>query len=168
MGTDIQRRRLAALMIFAVAVVAASCSATPAETQILGDDPPEKVAETTNLVGSSAGWLFRSPSVKELAARKVVIDGPAAAKFGYVLVSKPRQFSAASYIVASGEVKRGGLTVGLQRAQSWVVQHTAHEGPFRIGIKVPADGEYQVVVANAVDSDGARNTVTVDSLVSVR
>lgn len=135
---------------------------------VIGEPPPEPQKESRDLVETAASWSFRAASIK-LAPRQIVINGPAGQKFGYLMVSNQRQFDEGMYIVADGTVMRGGLTVGIQQDNQWVRQFTAYDaGPFRISIQVPMAGSYRVVLANAVDSDGAENNVEVSSLVVVR
>jgi hypothetical protein len=52
-------------------------------------------------------------------------------------------------LLGGGEVTDGGFTVGLQQEGRWVQQlNIDHPGRFRLGLEVPEDGAYALVLAN--------------------
>ena len=67
----------------------------------------------------------------------------------YLVEMKARRLDKNSFVIAEGRIEKGGLTFGLVRNDEWATQvHVTQTGAFAVVIKVPADGEYKVVLAN--------------------
>ena len=102
-----------------------------------------------NAVTSRAGivsftdgeWLIRG-----------TVDGP----MSYLVQFAPTMQKKAAHVVATGQLVEGGLTIGLQRNQAWVGWVNIEvPGWFVSTLTVPEDGEYEIVVANNVPSNGS-------------
>jgi hypothetical protein len=162
-------RLLLVVVIVAVAAEVVGRGPESRPLHVVGDAPPAHPSQTVDLIGPPTVWAQQAPNVKLVDNRTIVVDGTAEAQYSYLLVTTPRALSAQTYVVASGVLARGGVTVGLQQSEKWVAEFSVHiPGPFRIALKVPADGHYQIVLANDVGRGDLRNTVAVSSLVALR
>lgn len=165
--------RRSALVLFGLllcALVLRTVATTTADTgvRLVGDQPPADPQAVTDLTGPPSVWTFQAPNVKQ-SEHRVVVDGPVQQRYSYLLISVPRRLEAGSYVVAEGDLREGGISVGLQQANNWVVYRTVVEaGRFRTSLLVPRDGNYQLVLANAVSTDTSRNVVEFSSVVVVR
>jgi hypothetical protein len=79
-----------------------------------------------------------------------VVRGSAEARFSYLLYFKERSVHAGEYFLATGHLEEGGLSIGLQRNDTWagIVNVTA-PGPFTV-VLMPDSGRYSLVLANNV------------------
>jgi alpha-tubulin suppressor-like RCC1 family protein len=64
--------------------------------------------------------------------------------------------------VAQGEVRTGGVTIGVQVNEQWVfTKNIDAPGPFLVRWSPPAGGDYQVVIANFLSDGNRRNDVEI-------
>lgn len=151
-----------------VVLLLAAPAGAPPHVRVVGAPLPAAAREVGDLIGSSSKWTFKAQNVRQ-SERRVVVDGPVEQRHSYLLVSIPRRLEGGTYLVADGDLLEGGITVGMQQANNWMAYKTIVEtGPFRASLAVPKDGDYQLVLANAVASDSSRNVVTLSSVVVVR
>ena len=91
---------------------------------------------------------FVAPIVRHTAAGWT-IDGQAEAKYSYLIQSKPRRLEAASRVLITGHITRGGLTVGLLKGDRWADQRNVDaEGDFRVVLEPASSGSYAIAIAN--------------------
>ena len=91
---------------------------------------------------------FVSPIVTR-TANAWTIDGQADAKYSYLIQSKPRRLEAASRVLITGHITRGGLTVGLLNGDHWAGQRNVDaQGEFRVVLEPPSSGSYAIAIAN--------------------
>lgn len=102
----------------------------------------DAVTSRAGIVSFTDGeWLIRGP-----------VEGP----MSYLVQFAPTTQKKAAHLVATGELVEGGLTIGLQRNQAWVGWVNIEvPGWFVSTLTVPEDGEYELVVANNVRSNGS-------------
>ncbi len=92
------------------------------------------------------------------------LKGRAEAPYSYVLEWPPRQISGPMFLVARGVVRDGGLTIGLQENDKWVLQTNVGPGRFDLAIPVVRSGMYSVVLANNLPKTSLRTDVEIDDL----
>ena len=150
------------------ALLLRTVATTTGGIRLVGDQPPADRQAVTDLTGPPSGWMFQAPIVKQ-SDQRVLVDGRVQQRYSYLLVSVPQHLEAGSYLVAEGDLREGGFSIGLQQANNWVVYQTVVDaGGFRTSLRVPRDGSYQLVLANAVSTDTSRNLVEFSSLGVVR
>jgi hypothetical protein len=87
-------------------------------------------------------------SVAAIEDQRVAVQG-IASPAGYLVSWPAGRVPRSRVLIAEGELRSGGLVVGLERNNSWAAQvPVTTRGPFRIAIRVPEDGDYRPVIAN--------------------
>jgi hypothetical protein len=85
--------------------------------------------------------------------------------FLYLAQMKPRTLKAGDVLLAQGRLARGGFSLGLVQAGQWIAQvPVLTEGDFIVAIRVPADGDYAVVLANNLPGRSLHNELTIDRI----
>jgi hypothetical protein len=85
--------------------------------------------------------------------------------FLYLAQMKPRALKAGDVLLAQGRLARGGFSLGLVQAGQWIAQvPVLTSGDFIVAIKVPADGDYAVVLANNLPGRSLHNQLTIDRI----
>jgi hypothetical protein len=109
-------------------------------------------------------WDFREPEIRIEASGAMVVDGTPLVGYEYLAMSKPQRIEGGTHVVIEGVMSAGGISVGLQKANHWVVESTVVEsGPFRLWFVVPNDDDFQLVVAYGV-AGGTRTHVEMSPL----
>lgn len=76
------------------------------------------------------------------------IKGSAKTRFAYFLQSAAVHRPKGALLVATGDVRTGGFTLGFLRDDQWAAQVSVNgPGPFRAALSSPDDGDYALVVA---------------------
>jgi hypothetical protein len=84
-------------------------------------------------------------------------------RFLHLAEWKPRLVPKGATLVASGDLMRGGISVGLVREGAWAAQvPVIVPGRFAVAIQTPDAGEYAVVMTNYVLGASLRYDVVVD------
>jgi hypothetical protein len=79
--------------------------------------------------------------------------------FGYLLTATPIATAAGDQLIVEGVMHEGGLTVGIVRGGSWLVQSpVTGAGRFLAVVQVPSDGEATVVIANNLPDRALANS----------
>jgi hypothetical protein len=108
--------------------------------------------------GLEAAVDYRAPIARVDGESRVDVDGRPDSSGAYLVAWKAMPVAARQVVVAEGRLERGGLTVGLVNGTGWVARQDVTEpGPFRVVVQAPAQGSYQVVVANRLDDRASRN-----------
>lgn len=75
--------------------------------------------------------------------------GTATGQFVYLLEGRPQQVAAGDQLIVDGELRGGGLSIGLVRDGRWLIQTpVVKRGRFLAVVEVPSDGVCTVVIAN--------------------
>jgi hypothetical protein len=81
-----------------------------------------------------------------------VIKGRPDSPYSQVLVLKDQRLPTGAIVIARGNVRKGGITFGLQREGFWVnYVNISARGEFVGAVAVPADGDYWVALSNLVE-----------------
>jgi hypothetical protein len=82
--------------------------------------------------------------------------------FLYLVEMRPRLLKKGSFVIAQGNIAKGGVSFGLVRGDEWVAQvPVIHPGPFAAVVKVPEDAEYKVILANNLIGTSLDNRLVV-------
>ncbi len=100
-----------------------------------------------------------------LAEGRLVVNGATEAPYGYLAVFDEMTMAGATPqgIGLKGELAVGGVTVGLQMNDAWVVtKNITRPGPFEAVWNLKAEGTYRIVVANFLaGSETMRNDLVI-------
>ena len=82
--------------------------------------------------------------------------------FLYLFEMQPRTLRAGSLALVQGNIERGGISFGLVKDGQWVEQAAVlSTGEFTAVVRVPADGEYSLVLANNLPGSSLRNDLVI-------
>lgn len=82
--------------------------------------------------------------------------------FLYLFEMRPRLLTAGSLALVQGTIERGGVSFGLVKDGQWLEQaHVLSAGEFTAVVRVPADGEYSLVLANNLRGPSLRNDLVI-------
>lgn len=94
---------------------------------------------------------YRAPIVSVPPRGPVRVHGEAEARYSTLLQFDAQHASAASVLVAEGEVHEGGVSFGLIKDERFVViVNVAGPGPFLAVVRPPAAGDYALAMTNFV------------------
>src|SRR5262245_19436177 len=123
--------------------------------------PPADSSSTARL--SLLDWTLSYPG--RLEDNSIMIRGTGPSGQAYVATSPVYRLPRGGRVVATGVVRRGGLTLGLLgQADHFVTQVAVAAGTFRKFLDAPVDGEYRVVIANNLSGWQARVDGQVDEI----
>jgi hypothetical protein len=115
------------------------------------------------LAGSSASW--RAEGVESIGVSGLRYSGSADGPYTYLSVSNPVKLAAGQEVFVHGRLRHGGILVGLQRDQQWVLNVVAaEEGEFWAVLKAPDTGTYQIVIANQLEGHDLRQEVVIEDV----
>jgi hypothetical protein len=121
-------------------------------------------------------WIDNPPPSIELASaaihkRMVRIDGTRltvrgeaapSERFAYLFRAPELGLHAGTLLLGVGHLVEGGFAIGLVQNRRWVDRVVvAKKGEFALALKVPADGTYSLVVANALRARSLMNDFTI-------
>lgn len=105
---------------------------------------------TSRALFAGAEIAHASPLVQH-TERSLTFPGPADGPFSYVLQFKEQPLDEGETFLASGELKEGGITVGLLENGAWTgFTNIDQPGRFVVAIQAPYRGRYSLVIANNV------------------
>jgi hypothetical protein len=82
--------------------------------------------------------------------------------FLYLFEMRPRTLKAGSLALVQGHIERGGISFGLVKDGRWLEQAgVVSRGEFTAVVRVPADGEYSLVLANNLPGSSLRNDLVI-------
>ena len=123
---------------------------------------PELIAGV-ELAESSAS--FRAEGLEPIGVSGWRYTGSADGPSTYLSVSNPVELAAGQRAFVHGRLQHGGILVGLQRDQQWVLHAVVDdEGEFWAVVKAPDTGTYQVVIANELPEDDLRQEVVIEDV----
>lgn len=115
--------------------------------------PPPQISEGSHAVAqvlSAEEATYVADNVKWLDT-SLVVSGRAENRFTYlvrflpVVVTQPRD------VVFEGELKTGGITIGVVKDGQWSARHSVNKpGAFHSLLKVEEPGEYTLIIANNI------------------
>lgn len=111
---------------------------------------------------ADAQIAYRSKSARA-AGEHWEIDGQAEGPFAYLLASTRQEVERGSRLLVTGRLESGGLSVGLLKDGRWLDQTGVKRlGVFAVVIEPPAEGPYDIIVANneADTTKSTRATIT--------
>jgi hypothetical protein len=115
--------------------------------------PVARVPRTDRVAPIADAPTLRAPVVTEVAPGAWTIDGRIADPYAYVLKFPVVDRAKNAMFVARGEVRNGGVTIGVTQADRWyAVVNITRQGPFTVVLTMPVAGRYEVTVANCVES----------------
>jgi len=82
------------------------------------------------------------------------VEGRAESQFSYLALWPEQAVTEPQWLVATGVIRRGGLSLGLQRDGKWLMQQVLPRGRFDVALPV-TPGKYVVAVANASPADAS-------------
>lgn len=136
---------------------------------LFGSQPPVSALIRHNILLEAGSWPYRAESLGFQSSGVATVSGKAEGPYSYLLVSPPTDLLGQTHIVAEGIIVDGAVTLGLQQENRWVSQvNVDRPGPFRVSILVPADGKFQIVLANSLPQGQAINELTVHRLGNAR
>lgn len=98
------------------------------------------------------------------ASPSITVQG-IASPTAYLITWPPSHQPSSALLIATGELKSGGVVLGLERNGAWASQvPITVAGRFRVAIQPPGDGQYRVVIANNREGGGLWTSLSVDSL----
>jgi len=123
--------------------------------------PPADSSSTARL--SLLDWTLCNPA--RLEDNSIMLRGTAPSGQAYAATSPAYRLPRGGRVVATGMVRRGGLTVGLlDHADHFATQFAVAPGTFRKFLDAPIDGVYRVVIANNLSGWQARVDGQVDEV----
>jgi len=103
----------------------------------------------SQLLAENSVPTYRSKQVRRLDERGIEIRGNADTKAAYLLTWPYQSRPKGSVFFVEGELFEGGLTVGIQQKEQWVVNlNVLQPGRFRVALQVEETGDYGAVLAN--------------------
>lgn len=85
--------------------------------------------------------------------------------FLYLARMRPRAARQGDLVMARGQLRSGGLSVGLLKDGAWVAQVPVQTpGDFQVVVRVPEDGVYTLVVANNLTGRSLDNQLTIERI----
>lgn len=139
---------------------------------------PSPIGLENRLGGHAESWPLadRSPSQVEVAGIVAIdatgrwrIDGRGGlggnGRMFYLAQLRGAALKGGELLLAEGSIESGGLSIGLLQDGRWSRQAAiATRGPFLAVVEVPADGTYDVVVANNLQQRFAANHFTLSKI----
>jgi hypothetical protein len=93
------------------------------------------------------------------------VHGRAEGRFSYLARWNETSVDKPQWLVATGVVRRGGLTIGVLLNDKWAGQlNVSHRGHFDLALPVAGPGRYIVLVANQLPGDSLENDADITSL----
>ncbi|MDP1571563.1 MAG: hypothetical protein Q8L86_16335 [Vicinamibacterales bacterium] len=121
---------------------------------------PVAVAEPVDPADASA-----RASLVRTGPRGWSMTGTADARFGYVLQWPERAIHAPAFVLARGQVRAGGLTIGVLSGDRWASAVTVTTpGRFDVALPVMTPGRYVLTVAHALPESSLETDVEVDEM----
>jgi SAM-dependent methyltransferase len=112
---------------------------------------------------ATADWQFVEPARHWQGS--IVIRGTMRHPTGYAAVSPPMELGKAVRLGIAGQVKRGGISLGLLDARDqWAANTVIGRGLFREWVEVPDQGTYRVVISSNLGPRQRRNDVVVHEI----
>jgi hypothetical protein len=113
---------------------------------------------------SSASMNYHAAIVHDAAAGWT-IRGRAEARFSYLARWNETSIDSPMWLVATGVVRRGGLTIGVLLNDKWAGQLNVDTvGPFSLALPVPRAGQYAVLVANHLPPESLETDAEITAL----
>ena len=108
---------------------------------------PGRLEATITALDEMAWETLVGPTRRDGGTLRIEGKPPFAA--AYAAVSWRYRLPKGTLVGAAGNVRQGGIMLGLLDSQErWAATIAIPPGPFRMAVEVPKDGEYRIVVAN--------------------
>lgn len=133
-------------------------------------DPPAEVLPyrtgdvALETVLTAADVPFRSPLVR-VAGSVLSVRGQADSQFGYVVQWPERDVNRPAFVVAKGQLRAGGFTLGVLRDGAWAATlNVTVTGRFDVALPVMAPGRYQLTIAHALPVGSRETDFVIDQI----
>jgi len=94
---------------------------------------------------------------------KWIIEGVAETPYAYLLQSKARRVPSGGMLAVAGNLKSGGLSIGIVRDGSWAGQVAVKgRGAFFVVVAATEGGDYEAVVASNSEAVGTPTSVAIE------
>lgn len=113
---------------------------------------------------SDLGIAYQAAIIRH-EANQWIVKGQAEGAYRYLLSTRERAFQKGACFLSQGELRKGGMTLGLVRSGAWAIQvNVVRTGPFTVIIEIPENGTYSFILANYLRSGSLTNDFSLTTL----